>query len=152
AARRLAALIENLLEVSRLIVGQLELEVSETDLAEAVRGVVERMQPEIQSAMSPITVQANTPVVGRWDRHRVEEIGFHLLSNAIKYGMGKPIEIVVYGDAREARISVKDHGPGISVEDQKRISERFARAMPVRHYGGFGLGLWIVRRLVDAHR
>jgi signal transduction histidine kinase len=90
-------------------------------------------------------------VVGRWDRLRVEQVVMNLLGNAIKYGEGKPIhvEVLALGDA--ARLTVKDCGPGIPAEAQERIFERFERVAPVRHFGGLGLGLWLVRRSVEAH-
>jgi signal transduction histidine kinase len=65
--------------------------------------------------------------------------------------MARPIDIVVERDAARARISVIDRGLGIHAADQKRIFERFERAVPSNHYGGFGIGLWIVRSMVEAH-
>src|SRR6478609_10690732 len=70
----------------------------------------------------------------------------------MKYGGDrKLIEISVVYDAGNVAISVRDHGMGISPEDQDRIFERFERLISVRHFGGFGLGLWIVRQIVEAH-
>jgi signal transduction histidine kinase len=74
----------------------------------------------------------------------------NLLSNAAKYGAGRPIEIEVDGAEETARFSIRDHGIGIPAENQARIFERFERAVSDRHYGGLGLGLWIVRQIVDA--
>jgi signal transduction histidine kinase len=75
----------------------------------------------------------------------------NLVSNAVKFGQGKPIAISVSGDWSTARIAVVDQGIGISPEQQGRIFEKFERAVSERHYGGFGLGLWIVRQIVEAH-
>jgi signal transduction histidine kinase len=74
----------------------------------------------------------------------------HLLANAAKYGPGKPIEIGLEGDAGTVRLTVRDRGIGIPADEQARIFERFERAVPLRHYGGLGLGLWMVRRMVEA--
>src|SRR6185312_11439403 len=79
-----------------------------------------------------------------------DQIVTNLLSNAIKYGRGQPITIAIDARADRAMLSVADRGIGIGEEDQARIFERFERAVSVRHYGGFGLGLWIVRQIVQA--
>jgi signal transduction histidine kinase len=75
----------------------------------------------------------------------------NLISNAVKFGDGKPVEISVSSDERNAHLTVTDHGAGISPENQARIFDKFERAVPDRHYGGFGLGLWIARQIVEAH-
>ena len=75
----------------------------------------------------------------------------NLVTNAIKYGRGKPIRIEVALVDGWAQLAVSDEGIGIAVEDQARIFERFERAVSERHYGGFGLGLWIVHQIVEAH-
>jgi len=74
-----------------------------------------------------------------------------LLGNAIKYGSGKPIEVSVEEQSGIARLTVRDHGIGIPPEDKERIFGRFERAVSERHYGGFGLGLWITHQIVRAH-
>jgi signal transduction histidine kinase len=71
------------------------------------------------------------------------------VSNALKYGEGKPIEIVVTGDDARARLEVTDHGIGIAPHHQERVFERFERAVTDRRYAGFGLGLWITSRIVE---
>jgi signal transduction histidine kinase len=75
----------------------------------------------------------------------------NLLSNAVKYGRGGPIEVSVEAAGRIARLGVRDEGMGIEPADQDRIFERFERLISDRKYGGFGLGLWIARQIVDAH-
>ncbi len=74
----------------------------------------------------------------------------NFLSNAIKYGAGKPIQIRVSATKAVATLEIEDHGIGISPDDQQRLFERFARVVSPEHYGGFGLGLWIVKLLVEA--
>jgi K+-sensing histidine kinase KdpD len=73
-----------------------------------------------------------------------------LSTNAAKYGSGKPIEVALDAKGRRARLTVRDHGIGIAAEDQARIFEPFERAVSTRHYGGFGLGLWIVRQIIES--
>ena len=81
---------------------------------------------------------------------RLEQVISNLLTNALKYGPGKPIEVETARDGNLARIRVRDYGIGIEPENQRRIFERFERAVSDRHYGGLGLGLWIARQVVEA--
>ncbi|HEX4404975.1 MAG TPA: ATP-binding protein [Polyangia bacterium] len=149
---RLDTLINELLDVSRITVGRLDLELSEFDATVLVREVVGRFQQELDWGGYKVTLDLDSPVVGRWDRLRLDQVVSNLLSNAMKYGgERKTIELRVADGAAGIEISVRDHGVGISVEDQERIFERFERLISVRHFGGFGLGLWIVRQIVEAH-
>jgi signal transduction histidine kinase len=87
--------------------------------------------------------------IGRWDRLRLDQVVTNLVSNAVKYGEGRPIEIVVVAQDGRARLEVTDHGIGIAAHHQERVFERFERAVTDRRYAGFGLGLWITSRIVD---
>ena len=147
---RQAQLVEKLLDVSRLAAGGLQLELSEHDLDEIVRAMLQQFADEARRAECELLL-TSVPARGRWDRGRLEQIASNLIANAIKYGKGAPVEVTVepLGDAR-VRLAVRDHGIGIAVEDQPRVFERFARAVSVRHFPGFGLGLWITRTLVEA--
>jgi signal transduction histidine kinase len=149
---RLAKLVDNLLDVSRLSTKSLALELEECDLASVARDVVERFTEEAKESKCQLVVQSHGDALGSWDRLRVEQVVTNLLSNAIKYGRGSPIEVAVDADDEHARIAIRDHGIGIAEEDQTRVFGRFERAVPLRHYGGLGLGLYIVRQIVEAHR
>jgi signal transduction histidine kinase len=149
--QRLTKLVETLLDISRITAGRLDLHRAEVDLTALARGVGKRMEPEIIKVGSRLVVQSDGPVLGNWDEGRIDQVITNLLSNAIKYGPEKPVEISIGSNGREAHVSVRDYGVGIAKEDQKRIFGRFERALPSNHYGGFGLGLWIVSQIVHAH-
>jgi PAS domain S-box-containing protein len=146
----LKQLIDNLLDVSRLTEKRLRLSLETVELGSLVAEVVERVLPGIEKAGSRLSIEAPGAVVGRWDRLRLEEIVANLLDNAVKYGQGKPIEVEVAREGDHARLRVRDHGIGISAEDQERIFGRFERAVSDTSYGGFGLGLWISRLIAEA--
>ena len=148
---RLGTLVSDLLEVSRITSGRLTLQREEMDLAESAREVAERHEPEARNAGTSVSVEAQ-PIVGRWDRLRIEQVIANLLVNAIKYGGGTPVHLaVVVAVDGAARLTVRDEGIGISTEDQERIFDRFERAVSARSYGGMGLGLYIAQQIVDAH-
>jgi signal transduction histidine kinase len=90
-------------------------------------------------------------VVGNWDPAVLETVVSNLISNALKFGEGKPVEITVDCEGDLARLVVVDHGLGIAPEEQSRIFQRFERAVPSKHFGGFGIGLWVARQGVEAH-
>ena len=147
---RIGRLIDELLDVSRVTVGRLSLELEDADLAQLVHDAVERKRPELERAGCELTLEVRGKASGVMDRTRIEQVLENLLTNALKYGAGKPVELEVEG-GEELRVSVIDHGIGIPPADQARIFERFERLVSIRHYGGFGLGLWISRQIVEAH-
>jgi signal transduction histidine kinase len=148
---RLTGLINNLIDVGRITSGRLRLEPERVDLGEIVRGVVERAQEAIRRSGSEVVLAMPAAVVGTWDRARLEAVLMNLVTNAVKFGSGKPIEISVQTTENRAVLTVRDQGIGVSAEDRKRIFERFERAVSQRHFGGFGLGLWVAREAVEAH-
>jgi PAS domain S-box-containing protein len=148
---RLTALIDNLLDVSRISSGRLRLQRERLDLSEVVREVVSRFTEELSRAQCATELRIDASVVGDWDRLRVEQVVTNLLGNALKYGAGKPIEIHVGGSQDQAQLSVRDHGIGIEPGSIARIFDRFERAVSSRSYGGLGLGLYITRQIVEAH-
>ncbi|HEY2512672.1 MAG TPA: PAS domain-containing sensor histidine kinase, partial [Polyangiaceae bacterium] len=150
---RLERLVEDLLDISRITSGKrMLLEVEALDLGAVVKELVVRSKDELARARCDVKIDAAGAVMGGWDRQRIEQILAHLLSNAMKFGAGKAIEIEVsaHPERNVARVEVRDHGIGIAPDDQRRVFERFERAVTSRHYGGFGLGLWIVQRTLEA--
>lgn len=145
---RLTALVNGLLDVTRLREGRLGLNLEVLDLGQVARAIVEQFEEQFEQVNSTVLLDIAPGNTISADRSRLEQIITNLLSNAVKYGRGGPISIHVYGDATVARLSVQDQGIGIAAEDQERIFERFERAVSTQHYGGMGLGLFVVHQLV----
>lgn len=150
-AERLGRISSALLDVTRITAGRLTLMRHEVDLAALSREVVARHEDEAQAAGAEVAVEAAGPVPCQADPDRVEQIVANLLSNALKYGRGAPVHLRVRAEEGYAVLEVQDGGIGIPPDQQARIFGRFERAVPPRSYGGLGLGLWIVRSLVEAH-
>ncbi len=150
---RLARLVDELLDVSRVQTGQLTLKLTEFELGPVVREVVEAFSEELALAKSIVEVRTEDGVQGVWDRLRIQQVVSNLLTNAMKYGLGRPIVVTVdsWAPHRSARIAIADSGAGIPLTEQQSIFEAFERGSHVPGVGGLGLGLYIVARIVEAH-
>ncbi len=149
--QRLTHLVDELLDVSSLDTDRLELVQERLDLAAFVREIAQDFAPQATEAGCPLVVRAEGPLWGRWDRPRIAQVLGNLLSNAFKFGAGKVVDLSAERHGRSARLRVHDGGDGVLPADRTRIFARFERAVSVRRYGGFGLGLWVARRIVEAH-
>ncbi|HMF41813.1 MAG TPA: ATP-binding protein [Polyangia bacterium] len=147
---RLNQLVDQLLDVSRLIEGRLELRPEQVDLQALVIEAIDLMRESATQAGSPVLLRLRPEVVGHWDRIRIGQVLTNLLSNAIKFGCGRPIEVELDADETSARVQIKDAGEGILPQEQERIFQRFERATSVQRHPGLGLGLWICKQIIDA--
>jgi PAS domain S-box-containing protein len=147
---RLGGLVEDILDISGLSAGTPAPALTAVDFEAVVADAVGASEDVLRRAGCEARVSVRAPASGRWDRRWLVRIVMQILANAAKYGAGRPIEIDLEGDNETARLTVRDRGIGIPADEQARIFERFERAVPLRHYGGLGLGLWFVRRMVEA--
>jgi signal transduction histidine kinase len=148
---RLTRLIEDVLDVSRIQSGKLSFRLELVDLSALLKDVLCRYKDSLEESNCKLTVDLEEDVRALADRGRVEQVIVNILSNAIKYAPGAPLTIELKKSASDARISIRDHGPGIDPREQTRIFERFGRASLSRNIGGLGLGLFISRQIVEAH-
>jgi two-component system, OmpR family, sensor kinase len=139
-----------LLDVSRVAAGNVRIEPAEVDFSRVVRDVVDRAGVAARMARSRLEADLQEGVIGAWDRLALEQVAENLLSNALKFGAGKPVAVVLRANGRAARLTIRDRGIGISEEDRARIFGRFERAVARREHGGFGVGLWLANQLVTA--
>ena len=121
------------------------------DLVALVEEVVDRFRDAALAAGSTLELTSRVPWPETWDSSRLDQVVTNLLSNALKFGKGKPIEVRVGREGDVAVVSVRDEGIGISSEDQTRIFERFERGSAGTNYRGLGLGLWIAGQIVEGH-
>ncbi|WP_217270568.1 hybrid sensor histidine kinase/response regulator [Janthinobacterium psychrotolerans] len=147
--RSMVRLIDDMLDVSRISSGKLSIRREAVDLAALVRRVAEDLAPCPDQLR--VQVQDEAQIEGFWDGFRVEQIVVNLISNALRYGEGKPVDISLAKTRNSAVIEVRDHGIGIGAKDQERIFDAFERVVHQDRTGGLGLGLFITKQLVDAH-
>jgi two-component system OmpR family sensor kinase len=140
-----------LLETTRLAAGHLRLYPAQLNLSALVHELVEAYRPAATRAGCVLRASIEEDVSGFWDRVALEQITENLLSNALKYGAGAPVEVSLATEHASARLVVRDHGPGIAEEHQQRIFAPFEQvALGSERRAGFGIGLWVVRQLIEA--
>ncbi|RKG62690.1 response regulator [Corallococcus sp. AB011P] len=149
--QRLADLVEGLLDVSQMQGHAPRLNLEDVDLGQVVRDVVLRSEELAARAGCLLVVRDVASAVGHWDALRLGQVVTHLLVNAVKFGPGKPVELEVRADQDTAWLVVRDHGIGIAPDRVDGLFRRFERAVPTRNYGGLGLGLYRLHRIVEAH-
>ncbi|WP_244224665.1 ATP-binding response regulator [Corallococcus sicarius] len=149
---RLQNLVDSLLDVSRLSTRDMELAMETVDLSRLVLGQVERLQSQARSAR--VALEATVPpepVLLFGDPQRLEQAVAHLLTNAIKFGEGRPAHARLETHGDQAVLTVKDEGVGIAPEDQARIFRRFERVTSGDRFDGLGLGLFLALEIATAH-
>lgn len=150
-ASKLIHLTDDLLDVSRITAGRLTLNKEFFDLVKLVLKAKEINLENSQRRDCTISLETNGPVEGLWDYNRIEQVFNCLLSNATKYGTGKPVHVLVKKENNRAVMRVEDKGIGIAFEDQEKIFQRFERATSIKNFDGLGLGLYISNEIVQAH-
>lgn len=146
---RLIALVDRLLDVTRIRAGGFDLYREPVDLGRLVSDIAARFSSD--HVTTPFSVNAESGLNGMWDKLRLEQAVTNLISNATKYGQGKPVVIMAYKADRQAIVAVRDEGLGISPENLTRIFDQFERLSGNGAGEGWGLGLWITKRIVEAH-
>lgn len=148
---RLVALVDDMLNVSRMRTGRYSVTKEWVSLSELVQGVLRRWRGELDHAGCVLRMAVEEGVSVLCDRLKVEQVLNNLIGNACKYAPGKPVEVTLSRHGPAARIEVRDHGAGIGEELQRRIFTRFERGENSARLGGLGLGLYIAREIVEAH-
>lgn len=152
---RLAQLLDGLLDLTQIRRGQLRLEKKQLNLSELTKSVAERFALETREKGILLSVRTEESVIGYWDPVRIDQVLSNLISNAIKYGNGKPITVAVENDPllQRAHVIVQDRGIGIPAEMLDKVFERYRRVddVAVRRLSGVGLGLYVSRQIVRSH-
>lgn len=147
----MVSLIDDILDVSRIQHNRLSVRPRPTELSSLVKRAVGQLSGQAAAAGVPVAVHADQAIQGCWDEFRIQQVIINLLTNALRYGDGKPVSISLVPVPDGARIDVCDQGKGIPAGDQQRIFEQFERGADHISPDGFGLGLYISRQLVEAH-
>lgn len=148
---RLTALVERLLDISRIQAGKLQYEMELIDFSSLVRDLAERFRPDLEEGGSTLTVEVEEGIEIRCDHFRMEQVIVNLLTNALKYGPGTPVKVSLKKMGRDICLKVRDGGVGVPLHLQSLIFERFQRGHSPQTVDGIGLGLYIAKEIVSAH-
>jgi PAS domain S-box-containing protein len=147
--QRLGNLVETLLDSTRLAVGAWKPNLERIDLGELLEQLVGELAPVAEAAGCTVKLRNKAGLFGNWDRGSLEQTLINVLGNAFKFGAGAPVEIELDGNDAFATARIRDHGVGVTPEQEDVIFQRFGRAPHTRGYGGLGLGLWIARQFLE---
>jgi signal transduction histidine kinase len=147
--RRLRRFVDELLDLDKIQSGQVYFNFEDVDLGEVVREAASSLSSELARSGSALSMVTEGRPAGKWDKYGLTQVATNLLSNAIKFGEGKPIAVTVREREGSTTLEVKDQGIGMQPDTLGRIFNPFERGVSVRHYGGLGLGLYIVRTIVE---
>lgn len=148
---RLSRLVDDMLDVTKIENGKLTIRPDFCDFGMLVAQVIEAFQAEFESKKIQCDYEQGEKLIGFWDKYRIEQVVVNLITNAIKYGNGKPVLLRSFNQNEKAVLIVKDHGIGVSAKDKERIFQRFERAVSGGNISGLGLGLFISRQIVEMH-
>ena len=149
-ADRLGRLVDDMLDISRINAGRLQINPAQVELGQIAREVLDRFAPQLAASGAALHAELQPGVYGTWDAFRIEQVLTNLLTNAMKYAPGRALEVSARSDGAVAKLIVRDEGPGIAPADRERIFGRFERASSP-NVSGLGLGLYISREIVKAH-
>lgn len=148
---RLSRLIDDMLDISRISTGKLSLNIKTVNLRHLCGEVLERFNDQLKELHIEARLQCQKDIIAQCDADRIDQVVTNFMTNAIRYGGRKPIEIIIEENASSVFIKVKDQGRGIYKEDQERIFKRFERAHTPDDVSGLGLGLYINSQIVEEH-
>lgn len=149
--KQISTLVEKTLDVTKISSQGLNLDLQPCDLAAILKETTNRCIELANAAHCEISIKSPRNLMGRWDSSRIEQVIENLLTNAIKYGAGRPIHAELNADKDYVTLAVSDQGCGISHADQEKIFDRFVRAQSGSKISGFGMGLYIVKQIIVAH-
>lgn len=148
---RLELMVDDMSDATRLSTGKLKLQKSPVNLNEIIHTVIDNLSDTLIKAGCPLKVIEPEQISGNWDYSRLQQVLTNLIINATKYASDSQIIITLSATNNFATISVTDHGPGISEEDQSVIFNKYGRASDDTFVQGLGLGLFISRQIIEQH-
>ena len=152
ATKELISLMDNLVDVTKLRLGKLEIKRTKTNISSVLLNVLNKFKDPIRLFGNHVSLDHQGDLVGYWDQERLDQLFTNLLSNALKFGEGRPIKMVLKQETANISFIISDEGPGIPYELQPKVFERFERAVGSSNISGLGLGLYIARQIVVAHK
>lgn len=152
STKELSVLMDNIVDVTRLRLGKLDIKRTKTNITSIMMNVLTKHKDQIRIAGNHVSFVHDGDIIGYWDQTRIEQLFTNFLTNSLKYASGKDIRIEMRLRDDFLHFSIEDDGPGIPVGMQNKIFERFERATDSKKISGLGLGLYVARQIVEAHK
>jgi PAS domain S-box-containing protein len=152
STKELIGLMDNLVDITRLRLGRLEVRRTKTNITTLLVSVLSNFSDQIRLFGNKVTLDHDGEIVGYWDQARLDQLFSNLLSNSLKYASGKEIRMELRKFEDHVVFYIEDDGPGIPSDLHKKIFERFERAVDSSKVSGLGLGLYVSRTIVEAHK
>lgn len=150
---RMGRLIDNMLDVSNISSGKLALEQKEVDLLVLTKEIIDSFQEQLEYSHIDLKIETKSPpFLIQGDAYRMEQVISNLLNNAIKYGNNNPVKIIFDHQGDKVLLSFVDEGLGIDPKNLKMIFNRYDRGMDSSKISGLGLGLYLSKQIVEAHK
>jgi signal transduction histidine kinase len=149
--KRLTRLVDDMLDVSRIQAGKLELNKSQVNICDVIEEFVERFRPHFEELENGLDFEGCESIMVELDVFRFDQVLNNIITNALKYASGRPVKVSIVREAAQVRVSIKDQGKGIAKENLDKIFQRFERATSENDPAGLGLGLYISREIIIAH-
>ncbi len=147
----LANIVKGFVDFARLQSDSVQLNYSKFDISSLMGDVLDNYSRQFSSVGSNVICDLEPGLIGYWDKERIEQIFNNLLSNMIKYAPGEPVYFAAKTNGKEVQLLFRDSGPGIPNEYKERIFGQFERGESSHNIGGIGIGLYVVRKLIESH-
>jgi signal transduction histidine kinase len=149
---KLNRLVDDMLDISRIQNGKLNLQIQEFDFCELIREVFEFMKRQFSnSSPVPLIASNREHVLVKWDLVRIEQVLINLLTNSIRYGEGKQVSLTITYSDKNVLLNLKDQGIGIDEKNLEKIFHKFEKIKSSSEFSGLGLGLFISKQIIEAH-
>lgn len=148
---RISRLVDNMLDITRLQLGTFKMQLATQDMGQAIRLICDHLAYQIERAGCSLEVKLSGNLQGVFDSYRIEQVLNNLITNAMKYAPNKAIHVLANEEKNEIHISIRDEGHGIAPAELERIFSRFERGIDGGDVSGLGLGLYISRKIIEAH-
>lgn len=152
SVKELISIVDNLFDVTRLRLGEIKIKRTKTNLTNVILNLLSTFKDDIRLSGNSVSFNHCGDVIGYWDQGRLDQLFHQLFSNSLKYAPGKPIKLELNLINDDAIFSIYDEGPGIPYDLQKKVFERFERAIDSSKISGLGLGLYLSKQIVESHK
>lgn len=148
----LIKLVDDLLDVSKIRSEKIDLHFSKINLSQLLEDTLSKFKILFENSKNSLTINIEKDLLGVWDTERIQQVITNIFNNVIKHSPGTGVNISALREQNKIVIKIQDFGPGIDLQEQKKLFKRFERAKASKNIGGLGLGLFLSKKIIEAHK